>query len=93
MQNKVDLKRELGSLDMLISALADELEREPSTARRDESSSRLLAEMREALNQLRQARGIRKMWLVALEGPEAIESSDHIRARRRSNGSGISAIH
>lgn len=82
MINKIDLKKEVGSLDMLISVLSDELNREPLTGSADESG-RLLEEMKEALDQLRQARGLRKMWVVALEGQNAFESASTARRRSR----------
>jgi hypothetical protein len=66
MADKVDLRKEVGSLDMLISALSYEIGIEPLTGRSDEST-RLLEEMREALSHLRRERGIRRMWLTALE--------------------------
>ncbi|HKY05560.1 MAG TPA: hypothetical protein VJQ56_11760 [Blastocatellia bacterium] len=82
MINRIDLKKEVGSLDMLINVLADELSREPLTVADDESG-RLLEEMKEALDQLRQARGLRKMWVVALEGQNAFESGKTVRRRSR----------
>lgn len=74
MVNKVDLRKEVGSLDMLIAALADELDREPRHGAHDAASARLYAEMQEALGQLRQERGLRRMWLIALEGSDVVET-------------------
>jgi hypothetical protein len=81
MLGKVDLKKEVGSLDMLISALSDELHRDLLPGERGGASDRLLLEMEEALKQLRQERGLRKMWLTALEGSDAIEARSHRRGQ------------
>ncbi|HSE98719.1 MAG TPA: hypothetical protein VLD57_10695 [Blastocatellia bacterium] len=82
MISMIDLKKEVGSLDMLINVLSDELNREPLAGAADESG-RLLEEMKEALDHLRQARGLRKMWVVALEGQNAFEPGK--TARRSSH--------
>jgi hypothetical protein len=89
MLGKVDLKKEVGSLDMLISALTDELHKDLLPGERDGASDRLLLEMEEALKQLRQERGLRKMWLTALEGHDAVEPGSH----RRSQSPGSSSAH
>jgi len=86
MADKVDLRKEVGSLDMLISALSYEIGNEPLTGRSDESSARLLEEMREALNHLRRERGIRRMWLTALE-------ENNGRAHNLTQGQRASAIY
>jgi hypothetical protein len=67
MLNKHDLQREVNSLDMLISVLSSEIVREPEYNTPRESPSLLLREMEEALLRLRQARGLRKILLTALE--------------------------
>jgi hypothetical protein len=67
MLNRFDLQREVNSLDMLISALSSEIIREPDYNTARESPSVLLREMEEALLRLRQARGLRKILLTALE--------------------------
>lgn len=67
MLNKFDLQREVNSLDMLIGVLSSEIVREPDYNKACESPSMLLKEMEEALLKLRQARGLRKILLTALE--------------------------
>jgi hypothetical protein len=67
MLNKYDLQREVSSLDLLISVLSSEIVREPDYNTPCESPSLLLREMEEALLRLRQARGVRKILLTALE--------------------------
>ncbi|HVG20996.1 MAG TPA: hypothetical protein VNI02_18245 [Blastocatellia bacterium] len=67
MLNKLDLQREVNSLDVLISVLSSEIVREPEYGTSEESPNGLLREMEEALYQLRQARGLRKILLTALE--------------------------
>lgn len=67
MLNKTDLKKELGSLDMLISALSDELVRQPEMKAQSDIANTLLREMEEALCELRQARGLKRMLLTAIE--------------------------
>ncbi|HET9532529.1 MAG TPA: hypothetical protein VFQ92_19395 [Blastocatellia bacterium] len=89
MLGKVDLKKEVGSLDMLITALSDELHRDLLPGERDGARARLLLEMEEALKQLRQERGLRKMWLTALEGHDAVET----RSDRRSQNPGSKSAH
>lgn len=85
MADKVDLRKEVGSLDMLISALSYEIGKEPLAGRSDEST-RLLEEMREALSHLRRERGIRRMWLTALE-------ENNGRAHNLTQGQRASAIY
>ena len=67
MLNKFDLQREVNSLDMLIGVLSSEIVREPDYNTACEPPSVLLKEMEEALLRLRQARGLRKILLTALE--------------------------
>ncbi|HWP45261.1 MAG TPA: hypothetical protein VNO14_18610 [Blastocatellia bacterium] len=93
MLKRIDLKKEVGSLDMLIRALSAELVKESCPDPRDESSARLIAEMREALERLRQARSLRKMWLTALECHSASESRNDIGNGRPAAGPGASAIY
>jgi hypothetical protein len=66
MSYKLNLKDEVGSLDMLINALSSEL-RDTAGEQRAGEPDALLMEMQEALLQLRQARSLRKIWLSALE--------------------------
>jgi hypothetical protein len=73
MLNKSDLQREVSSLDILISVLSSEIVREPGYGTPRESSSLLMKEMEEALYQLRQARGLRKVLLTALDNSCDIE--------------------
>ena len=64
MLNKYDLMKEVGSLDMLISAVSYDLaEQQKGSA----SPSELLTEMEEALCELRKARGFRKVLLTVLD--------------------------
>jgi hypothetical protein len=67
MLNKSDLEREVGSLELLISVISSEMVQEPDYNTEAQSRSVLIKEMEEALYQLRQARGLRKMLLTALE--------------------------
>lgn len=84
MLNKSVLKKELGSLDMLISALSDELVRQPEARSQSGPAKILLKEMEEALCELRQARGIRKMLLTAIENkPEAVTGETASRRQNR----------
>jgi putative NADH-flavin reductase len=64
MMIKVDLKKEVGSLDILIAALSAEMVETPQVEAED---IKLVKEMQEALDQLRQERGVRKMLLSAFE--------------------------
>jgi hypothetical protein len=93
MTNKVDLKKEVGSLDMLISALSDEIDKEPARGRNDESSARLLEEMQEALSHLRRERGLRRMWLTALGDRFTGRPENNGRAHNLSAGPRASAIY
>jgi hypothetical protein len=67
MLNKLELQREVSSLDVLIKVLSSEIVREPGYGTPCESPSALMKEMEEALYQLRQARGFRKILLTALD--------------------------
>lgn len=71
MLNKVDLRKQVSSLDVMIRVLSDELMHEPKKDSGSDSQKKLLAEMEEALCELRQARGIRKVLLTALESRRA----------------------
>lgn len=71
MLNKVNLQKQVSSLDVMIRALSDELMREPKKDSGNDAQKKLLAEMEEALRELRQARGIRKVLLTALESRRA----------------------
>jgi hypothetical protein len=83
MLTKWDLQREVGSLEMLISALSNDLVREKSGSAQGTAETTLLKEMEEALCELRQARGLTKVLLVAIteaagEAKKAI-SADAVR--------------
>jgi hypothetical protein len=67
MLNKFDLQRQVGSLDVLIRVISSEIVLNPEQSAESESPSILVKEMQEALYQLRQARGLRKILLSALE--------------------------
>jgi hypothetical protein len=71
MLNKVDLRKQVTSLDAMIRVLSDELMRQPKKDSASDAQKKLLAEMEEALCELRQARGIRKVLLTALENRRA----------------------
>ncbi|MEW6210339.1 MAG: hypothetical protein AB1631_18375 [Acidobacteriota bacterium] len=71
MLKKVDLRNQVNSLDVMIRVLSDELTREPKKDSTSDAQKKLLAEMEEALRELRQARGIRKVLLTALESRRA----------------------
>ena len=70
MLNKVDLRNQVTSLDAMIRVLSDELMRQPKKDSISYKQKKLLAEMEEALRELRQARGIRNL-LTALESRRA----------------------
>jgi hypothetical protein len=70
MLNKVDLRNQVTSLDAMIRVLSDELMRQPKKDYVSDKQKKLLAEMEEALRELRQARGIRNL-LTALESRRA----------------------
>ena len=70
MLNKVDLRNQVTSLDAMIRVLSDELMRQPKKDSISDKQKKLLAEMEEALRELRQARGIRNL-LTALESRRA----------------------
>jgi len=67
MLNKSDLQKQVCSLDLLIRVISFEMVKEPDYHRQGETQSTLIKEMEEALCQLRQARGLRKILLTALE--------------------------
>ncbi len=64
---KSNLKREVGSLDILISAISDELTNQPERSAHASTESNLVKEMEEALCELRQARAYRKVLLSVFE--------------------------
>ena len=65
--NKEILTKEVGDLDMLISAVSNEIVEQQSSNDRSQSARELLKEMQEALDELRLARGVRLMLLNAFE--------------------------
>jgi hydrogenase maturation factor HypF (carbamoyltransferase family) len=71
MLKKVDLRNQVSSLDAMIRVLSDELTHEPKKDSASDAHKKLLVEMEEALRELRQARGIRKVLLTALESRRA----------------------
>lgn len=60
-----NLKNEVGSLEMLISALSSDLVEQRQC---NSSEGKLLQEMEEALCELRRERGFKKVLLSALDG-------------------------
>ena len=77
MQNRLDLRKELGSLDLLIDALSCELVNQPQSNMLGDASDLLLKEMEEALCRLRQERGLCKVLLTALDDSCAVVMSDN----------------
>jgi len=77
MQRDRHLAEEVGTLDRLITAIADEIETE-----RTASAPRagLLREMEDAIAELRLARGVRLMLLNAYGVPPASAARRHSRA-------------
>lgn len=82
MINKWDLQREVGSLEMLISALSNDLVKEKSGSAPSTAETVLLKEMEEALCELRQTRGLKKVLLVAMTAAAARPASGR-RTKRR----------
>ncbi|HKP86734.1 MAG TPA: hypothetical protein VJZ26_11590 [Blastocatellia bacterium] len=78
MLNREILTKEVYDLDMLISAVSSEIAEQQSSNDRSESGDELLKEMREAVSELRLARGVRLMLLNAFES----------RSRLRTVGNG-----
>jgi hypothetical protein len=78
MLSKSDLRREVGSLEVLINVISSEL----NGARN--APATLAKEMEEALEELRLARGLRKILLTALDDNSDInlESADKGRSSR-----------
>jgi hypothetical protein len=58
MLNKWDIQKEVKSLDKLINELSIELVEEKQRSAKSSSQNELVKEMEEALNELRQARGL-----------------------------------
>ncbi|HEX8088251.1 MAG TPA: hypothetical protein VF762_05325 [Blastocatellia bacterium] len=94
MLNKFDLQREVSSLDVLISVLSSEIVREPRYCTPSGSPNELLREMEEALYELRQARGIRKILLTALENScdMRVYKKQGAPALRRNNSPGHPSV-
>lgn len=82
MLTKYDLQREVGSLELLISALSNDLVNEKNDETQAATANLLVREMEEALTQLRQARGMKKVLLLALADNATGEKSIR-RAKRR----------
>jgi hypothetical protein len=65
MLNMENLTKEVGELDMLISAVSNEIAEQLSSNRQGGAEEMLLTEMQEALCELRLERGVRLMLLNA----------------------------
>jgi len=64
---ELQLRKELGTLDMMIAALAADLARQHGRGEQGGPESQLVKQMCEALEELRRRRGQTKFLLVALE--------------------------
>lgn len=67
MLTKWDLNKEAGSLEMLIAAISTDLMNEKKSTSQSQAREKVVREMEEALCELRQARGMTKFLLFALE--------------------------
>jgi hypothetical protein len=65
MLKKWDLNKEAGSLEMLITAISTDLMNEKTSD--SQAKEKIVKEMEEALCELRQARGMTKFLLYAIE--------------------------
>jgi hypothetical protein len=81
MLRKWDLNKEAGSLEMLIDALSTDLMNEKNYTSQNRSKEKVVQEMEEALCQLRQAHGMTKFLLFALENKNRLSR----RVKRSTN--------
>lgn len=85
MLNREILTKEVGDLEMLISAVSSEIADHQSLNDPSQSANELLKEMREAVNELKLARGVRLMLLNAFDTSSrlsAIENRYDLSSRR-----------
>lgn len=86
MQKRTDLIKEIDSLDMVINALTVELAEQLATKAQSDQLRKLVGEITEALDELRLARGVRKLLLSAYAGSStAVEKKINNRISRRSS--------
>lgn len=86
MHKRTDLIREIDSLDMVINALTVELAEQLDTKAQSDQLRKLVGEIMEALDELRLARGVRKLLLSAYAGSStAVEKKINNRISRRSS--------
>lgn len=86
MHKRTDLIREIDSLDMVINALTVELAEQLDTKAQSDQLRKLVGEITEALDELRLARGVRKLLLSAYAGSStAVEKKINNRISRRSS--------
>ena len=85
MQRKSDLTKEIDTLDMMINALAVELAEQGDCNLQTDESRKLIAEIETAIDEMRFARGVRKMLLSALAGSDAVEKRIQNRVSRKSS--------
>ena len=71
MQKESNLAKEINSLDMMINALAVELATQLGARAQTAEARKLVSEITEALEELRLARGVRKLLLSASAGNSA----------------------
>lgn len=86
MHKRTDLIKEIDSLDMVINALTIELAEQLDTKAQSDQLRKLVGEITEALDELRLARGVRKLLLSAYAGSStAVEKKINNRISRRSS--------
>lgn len=85
MQRKSNLTKEIDTLDMMINALAVELAEQLDCKAQTDESRNLIAQIETAMDEMRFARGVRKMLLSAAAGSEAVEKRMNNRVSRRSS--------
>jgi hypothetical protein len=86
MQKRTDLIKEIDSLDMVINALTVELAEQLDTKAQSDQLRKLVGEITEALDELRLARGVRKLLLSAYAGSSTtVEKKINNRISRRSS--------
>jgi hypothetical protein len=86
MHKRTDLIKEIDSLDMVINALTVELAEQLDTKAQSDQLRKLVGEITEALDELRLARGVRKLLLSAYAGSStAVEKKINNRISRRSS--------
>jgi hypothetical protein len=85
MQRKSDLTKEIDTLDMMINALGVELAEQLDCNLQTDETRKLIAEIETAIDEMRFARGVRKMLLIALAGSDVVEKRNNNRVSRKSS--------